>query len=223
MSVKTTLNGTMALNRRGLLKTAGATAALLAAPRLGLRPAQAGNPIEIIHWSWLAASDGEVWAKMIANFNEAHKDKGVQIKMEVVPEEQYVTKVLAAVATGKAPDFGWGTAGKGAQLARDEVVVPLDDLATKAGLDIADFSASSITAARYPKYDNKMFMIPMDLMSLQPEINLDHVKEAGLDAEKPPVDGATLIDWAKAMTKREGDKVTRSGIMMTGSGVQPSG
>ena len=222
MSVKTTLNGTMALNRRGLLKTAGATAALLAAPRLGLRPAQAGNPIEIIHWSWLAASDGEIWAKMIANFNEAHKDKGVQIKMEVVPEEQYVTKVLAAVATGKAPDFGWGTAGKGAQLARDEVVVPLDDLATKAGLDIADFSASSITAARYPKYDNKMFMIPMDLMSLQPEINLDHVKEAGLDAEKPPVDGATLIDWAKAMTKREGDKVTRSGIMMTGSGVQPT-
>ncbi|TMJ40052.1 MAG: extracellular solute-binding protein [Alphaproteobacteria bacterium] len=222
MSVKTTLNGTTALNRRGLLKTAGATAALLAAPRLGLRPAQAGNPIEIMHWSWLAASDGEVWAKMIANFNEAHKDKGVQIKMEVVPEEQYVTKVLAAVATGKAPDFGWGTAGKGAQLARDEVVVPLDDLATKAGLDIADFSASSITAARYPKYDNKMFMIPMDLMSLQPEINLDHVKEAGLDAEKPPVDGATLIDWAKAMTKREGDKVTRSGIMMTGSGVQPT-
>ena len=222
MSAKATLYGTSALNRRGLLKTAGAAAALIAAPRLGIRRAQAGNPIEIVHWSWLAASDGEVWAKMIANFNEAHKDKGVQIKMEVVPEEQYVTKVLAAVATGKAPDFGWGTAGKGAQLARDEVVVPLDDLAAKAGLDIADFSASSIAASRYPKYDNKMFMVPMDLMSLQPEINIDHVKEAGLDPEKPPVDGATLIDWAKAMTKREGDKVIRSGIMMTGSGVQPT-
>jgi multiple sugar transport system substrate-binding protein len=219
MSATATFNATPGMSRRTLLKSASVAAAVLAAPRLSL---SAGNPIEIIHWSWLAASDGEVWAKMIANFNEAHKDKGIQIKMEVVPEEQYVTKVLAAAATGKAPDFGWGTAGKGAQLARDEVVIPLDDLAAKAGLDIADFSASSITAARYPKYDNKMFMIPMDLMSLQPEINLDHVKEAGLDPEKPPVDGATLLDWAKAMTKRDGDKVTRSGIMMTGSGVQPT-
>ena len=216
-----TLRKAPALNRRGLLKT-GAAAAVLAVPGLATRRARAGNPIEIIHWSWLAASDGEVWAKMIAAFNETHKDKGIQIKMEVVPEEQYVTKVLAAAATGKAPDFGWGTAGKGAQLARDEVVVPLDDLAGKVGLDLADFSAYSVTAARYPKYDNKIFMIPMDLMSLQPEINLDHVKEAGLDASQPPLDGATLLDWAKAMSKREGDKVTRSGIMMTGSGVQPT-
>ena len=77
-------------------------------------------------------------------------------------------------------------------------------------------------SSRYPKYDNKLFMIPMDLMSLQPEVNLDIVKEAGLDPEKFPTDGDTLIEWAKAMTKRDGDKVTRSGIMMTGSGVQPT-
>ena len=42
---------------------------------------------------------------MIDDFNEAHKDKGVQIKMEVVPEEQYVTKVLAAV--GDRPGAGF--------------------------------------------------------------------------------------------------------------------
>ena len=126
---------------------------------------------------------------MISAFNDAHKDKGVQIRMELVPEEQYVTKVLAASATGKAPDFGWGTAGKAAGMARDEVTVPLDDLAKQVGLDLADFSESSLTASRYPKYDNKLFMIPMDLMSLQPEINLDIAKEAGLDPDKPPTDG----------------------------------
>ena len=219
---KTTLSGLPALNRRGLLKSAGAAAALLAVPQIAARRASAGNPIEIIHWSWLAASDGEVWAKMIAAFNEAHKDKGVQIKMELVPEEQYVTKVLAATASGIAPDFGWGTAGKAAQLARDEVIVPLDDLVAKTGLDIADFSATSVSASRYPKYGNKIFMIPMDGMSLQPEINLDHVKEAGLDPDKLPMDGKALLEWAAAMTKREGEKVTRSGIMMTGSGVQPT-
>ncbi|MCB1493292.1 MAG: extracellular solute-binding protein, partial [Rhodobiaceae bacterium] len=209
--------------RRRLLKVSGsAAAAALATPYLGIGRVFAANPVEIVHWSWLAASDGEVWGKMIDSFNDAHKDKGVQIRMELVPEEQYTTKVLAAAATGRAPDFGWGTAGKGAQLARDNVTVALDDLITESGLDLADFSASSVKASRYPKYDNAMFMIPMDLMSLQPEINLDHVAEAGLDASAPPKTGAELIEWGKAMTKRDGDTVTRSGIMMTGSGVQPT-
>lgn len=200
---------------------AGATAIVAAAPFALARPALA-QPIEIVHWSWLAASDGEVWAEMIDAFNAAHKSSGVQIRMELVPEEQYVTKVLAAVATGQAPDFGWGTAGKGAALARDEVIVPLDDAAKQVGLDLADFSAASITASRYPKYGNGLFMVPMDLMSLQPLINLDIAKEAGLDGSKPPTDLASLMEWAQAMTKREGGKVTRSGILMTGSAVQPT-
>jgi ABC-type glycerol-3-phosphate transport system substrate-binding protein len=208
-------------SRRKFLRTASATA--LAAPMMAYTKKFAiGATTEIVHWSWLAASDGEVWGKMIDNFNDAHKDKGIQIKIELIPEEQYVTKVLASVATGRAPDFGWGTAGKGAQLARDGVTVPLDDVIKNGGLDLDDFTDLSVNASRYPKYGNQMFMIPMDLMSLQPEINTDHVKEAGLDMSKPPQDGATLIEWAKAMTRRDGDKVTRSGIMMTGSGVQPT-
>ncbi|MFL5258201.1 MAG: extracellular solute-binding protein [Hyphomicrobiales bacterium] len=208
------------LSRRAFAKAAGAAALASSFPMPFVRTASAAA--ELVHWSWLAASDGEVWAQMIQSFNDAHKDKGVQIKMEVVPEDQYNTKILAAAASGQAPDFGWGTAGQRAQWASDGVIIPLDDLAAKAGLDIADFSEFSVQSARYPKYENKLFMIPMDLMSLQPEVNLDHVKEAGLDPEKFPEDGATLLDWAKAMTKRDGDKVTRSGIMMTGSGVQPT-
>jgi multiple sugar transport system substrate-binding protein len=211
------------LSRRQFAKAAATTAAVAAiGPIARIKRVHAANPIEINHWSWLAASDGEVWAQMIQSFNDAHKDKGVQIKMEVVPEEQYNTKILAAAATGTAPDFGWGTAGQRAQWAKDGVIVPLDDLAKGGGLDLADFSEFSLKQSRYPKYDNKLFMIPMDLMSLQPEVNLDHLKEAGLKPEDFPKDGATLIEWAKALTKTEGDKVTRSGIMMTGSGVQPT-
>lgn len=210
-------------SRRRFLKQVGvATGAVLATPWLGNRVFAYNKPIEIVHWSWLAASDGEVWAQMIKNFNDAHTDKGIQIRMELVPEEQYATKVLTAAATGQAPDFGWGTAGKAAQLAKDGVIMPLDDLITASGLDLADFSESSVKAARYPKYDNKMFMVPMDLMSLQPLLNLDHVAAAGLDASAMPTDEASLMAWAQAMTQREGDKVTRSGIMMTGSGVQPT-
>ena len=71
-------------------------------------------------------------------------------------------------------------------MAKDLVTVPLDKLNAQSGLDLADFSESSIKAARYPKYDNQIFMIPMDLMSLQPEINVDHVIAVGLDPNSPP-------------------------------------
>jgi len=211
------------ISRRKLLQTTAATAAAgLAAPYLGPVSARAADGYEIVHWSWLSASDGEIWAQMIDNFNEAHKDKGVQIRIELVPYDQYTTKVLAATATGRAPDFGWGTAGTGAALARDGVTVALDDLVGEVGLDIDDFDPKSIKAARYPKYGNSIYMIPMDLMSLQPEINLDHVAEAGLDPDSPPATGEDLIEWGLAMTKHDGDTVTRSGILMTGSGVQPT-
>jgi ABC-type glycerol-3-phosphate transport system substrate-binding protein len=211
------------IGRRTFLKTAGAlTGAAVATPFLTKTAFAAKKPIELVHWSWLAASDGEVWADVIKSFNDAHQDKGIQIKMEVVPEEQYTTKVLTAAATGQAPDVGWGTAGKGAQLAKEKVTVPLDKLIASSGLDLSDFSETSIKASRYPKYDNQIFMVPMDLMSLQPEINIDHVLAAGLDPNAPPKTGEELIAWGKKMTQIADGKVTRSGIMMTGSGVQPT-
>ncbi|MCI0397448.1 MAG: extracellular solute-binding protein [Chloroflexi bacterium] len=180
------------------------------------------QPIELIHWSWLTASDGEVWAQMINDFNEAYQDKGIQIKMDVIGYDEFNTKVLAGVAAGQAPDFGWGGGGLRAQWIKDGALVPLDDLVAKVGLDLSDFTEQSLKGARYPKFDNKLFLIPMDAMSLQMEVNTDHVKEAGLDISKPPDSNEDLLEWAKAMTRLEGDKVVRSGILMTGSGVQPT-
>lgn len=180
------------------------------------------KPIELTHWSWLTASDGEVWAQMINDFNAAYKDKGIQIKLDVIGFDEFNTKVLAGVATGQAPDFGWGGGNQRSQWIKDGVLVPMDELVTKVGLDLSDFTEQSLKGSRYPKFDNKLFMVPMDAMSEAMEINTDHVKEAGLDISKPPKTGDELLEWAKAMTKLEGNKVVRSGIMMTGSGVQPT-
>ena len=127
------------LTRREAAKLAGATALVSAISMPWVRRASAAT--EINHWSWLAASDGEVWAQMIKDFNAANKD--VQIKMDLVPEDQYTTKILTAAAAGKAPDFGWGTAGQRAQWAADGVIQPLNDLAKKVGLDLGDFSEFS--------------------------------------------------------------------------------
>ncbi len=198
------------------------TAAGVALAASGLRVPAIAATTEIVHWSWLQASDGEVWTRMIDAYNDAHKDKGTRIRMELVPEEQYRTKVLAAAASGSAPDFGWGTAGKDAELAKSGVTVPLDALAKQAGLDTADFSANSLAASKYPKIGPDLHMVPMDMMCLQPLLNVDHAHAAGLDPAAPPTDQASLLDWAAKLTKRSGDTITQSGILMTGTGLQPA-
>ncbi len=211
---------TTGMTRRGLIRTAGATAIAAGFPMPFIRRAAAAT--EIIHWSPLAASDGEVWGQMIAAFNEAHKDKGVQIKMEMIPWDDYTTKVLAAAAAGAAPDFGWNTDPR-PSFVRDGLLVPLDDLAKTSGLDLADFSEFSLSKSKFPNHGgDTLYQVPLDLMCIVPEINTAHVTEAGLKIEDWPDTGEKLIEWAKAMTRMEGDKVVRSGIMMTGSGVQPT-
>jgi ABC-type glycerol-3-phosphate transport system substrate-binding protein len=182
-------------------------------------PATGGKTTEIVHWSWLTASDGEVWQQMIDSFNTANQDKGLQIAMEVVPDDQYGTKVLSSAATGNAPDFGWGTAGLRADWVKKGVVVPMDDLVKQVGLDLTDFNDLSIQRS---KYGGKLAMVPMDIMCLQVLLNVDHAQAAGLDPSKPPEDGDTLMTWADKLTQRSGDNVTRSGWLMTGAGVQPT-
>ncbi len=216
------------ITRREALKLAGAGAAAGmagggAARRVSARTRAARQDVhEIIHWSWLTASDGEVWQRMIDAFNEAHADQGVQIRMEVVPDDQYGTKVLSSAAVGQAPDFGWGTAGLRADWIDKGVVQPLDDLAAAVELDLADFTEHALQSSRYPTYEDKLYMVPMDAMSLQVLLNLDHAAEAGLDSASPPQTGDELLEWAEKMTVRDGDTVNRSGFLMTGAGVQPS-
>src|SRR5690348_16925952 len=132
------------MNRRTALKVIGGVAGAVAARRVIGIPAVIGKDLELVHWSWLTASDGEIWKQMIDNLNAANKGKGFQVRMEVVPDDQYGTKVLSSAATGNAPDFGWGTAGLRADWVKKGVVLPLDDLFKKARFNLGDFTVQSL-------------------------------------------------------------------------------
>ncbi|MDF0599698.1 hypothetical protein P1J78_03030 [Psychromarinibacter sp. C21-152] len=67
------------------------------------------RPVELVHWSWLTASDGYVWARQIDAFNEAHKDKGERIKLEVVPLEQGIAP--PSPRQGRPPMLASGQVG----------------------------------------------------------------------------------------------------------------
>jgi ABC-type glycerol-3-phosphate transport system substrate-binding protein len=123
---------------------------------------------------------------------------------------------MSAVSVGQGPDFGWAlpAAGLEADWVQNKAVVPLDDLAQKVGLDLGDFVPAALDTCRYPAFGGQLYEIPLDVMTMAIEVNTDHAEEAGLDISNPPQTGEELIEWAEAMTVREGDKVVRSGLMM---------
>jgi multiple sugar transport system substrate-binding protein len=179
-------------------------------------PAQGGKVVEINHWHTLTASDADVWGQALDNFNNANASQNVKITYQVIPDDQFGTKLLAASTTGEAPDFSWAEGYGRRDWVNKGVVLPIDDLVKQAGLDLTDFTDQGIKGAMY---DGKLYGVPMDSLSFQMLVNNDHAKAAGLEETKPPADGDQLLDWARKMTQKSGDTVTRSGFLMTGSGL----
>jgi ABC-type glycerol-3-phosphate transport system substrate-binding protein len=183
------------------------------APAATSAPAS-GPEVKLSHWSSLTASDAEIWDKVITSANQANTGK-FQIAKETIPGDQIDVKILAGVASGSAPDFGWTDAGLRLGMVKKGVIVPQDDVLKGVGLDFTDFTEGTIDQT---KYDGKIYLTPLDAMSWQMHINTQHAQDAGLDVSKPPATGDELLTWADKMTKREGNKVTRSGFLMIGSG-----
>lgn len=207
------------------IATAGVALAACAAPTAPAQPAAegeaapAGEMYVINHWSWLGASDAAVWDEVIANFNEANAENGMQIEKLDVPSSEYDTKVVAAAAAGQAPDFGWSDGGEHANFIEDGVIIALDGHLSDAGLDWNDFTELSLADCSYPQFGEGLYHLPMDAMTWQMLLNLDHAEEAGLDPASPPSTNEELIEWAKAMTVMDGDTMVRSGFLMTGGGL----
>ena len=62
--------------------------------------------------------------------------------------------------------------------------------------------------------DRSVYAVPFHNSTPLLYVNADHFKEAGLDPDKLPQTWDELAAAAMKLTKREGDKVTRWGIMI---------
>lgn len=187
------------------------------APEATSADTTAAEQYELLNWHPLSASDGDAWAALVEEFNAAHSDQGVSILQEVVTEG-LGTKILTSFAAGTPPDFGY-VAGVNVDFVQKGVITELDDLMESAGLNYSDFFEQRLEDSRY---QGKLFVLPIDAVSLQMLINSDHAEEAGLDLASPPQTGEEVVDWALQMTQRDGETVTRSGFLLTGSGTLPS-
>ncbi|MBV9078501.1 MAG: ABC transporter substrate-binding protein [Methylobacteriaceae bacterium] len=198
--------------RWGWLKGAGAAAFALALA--GAAPARAATEIELF---FPVPVDGQLardMSTMIKEFNE----KNPEIKATPVYTGSYdetLIKTRAAIRAGKPPAAVIMSANFLTDLAIEGEIQPLE----------AQIEADGTTPKRFMDQfwpalhgnaivNGKVYGVPFHNSTPLLYYNADHFKEVGLDPDKPPQNWDELLAAAKKLTKREGDRVTRWGIMM---------
>ena len=176
--------------------------------------AQAATEIELF---FPVPVDGQLardMATMIKEFNDTHPD----IKATPVYTGSYdetLIKTRAAIKAGKPPAAVIMSANFLTDLKIEGDIAPLDDLIEASGTTPEKFMSQFFPALHgNAVLDRHVYGVPFHNSTPLLYYNVDHFKEAGLDPDKPPRTWSDLVAAAKKLTRREGDRVTRWGIMM---------
>lgn len=159
---------------------------------------------------WRAGTDAQenaYWKRVISEFEASHP--GVKIELSEAPfGNDMETKLNAAYASGTSPDVLSYTLASVAQRASLGQYEPLDGyLSTWDGrsdmmeniLDTGTYNGSLYGVGFIP--DPRVLLWRKDLF-----------KEAGLDPEKPPGSWEELADYARKLTKKDGNTTTLAGF-----------
>lgn len=151
--------------------------------------------------------------RLTGEFNKANPD----IKVTAVYTGSYDEtdiKTRAAIKAGRPPAAVIMSANFVTQYVINDEVEPFDSLIEADGKApkafMADFWPALLGNAMV---NGKVYGVPFHNSTPLLYYNVKHFEEAGLDPNKPPQTWEELADAAKKLTKREGGKITRYGIM----------
>ena len=144
---------------------------------------------------------------VVPEFEESHD--GVTVEVEFVDWGDLSTRLSTAFAGGTAPDvFGHGNAAAagfadaGRVLNLDEYIASLDD-AEREDMVLLD----------HGKVDGSQYIVPLRGFGQLLAYRTDLLDEAGID--EAPANWADLREAAEQLTVRDGDQITRSGVIIT--------
>jgi sn-glycerol 3-phosphate transport system substrate-binding protein len=151
---------------------------------------------------------------MVKEFNEKHPAiKAVPVYTGSYDET--LIKTRAAMKAGKPPAAVIMSANFIVDLKIENELTNLDALIKADGSTNEAFMGQFFPALHANAVlDRSVYAVPFHNSTPLLYINAEHFKEAGLDPDKPPRTWDELSAAAKALTKREGEKVTRWGLMI---------
>ncbi|SED31171.1 carbohydrate ABC transporter substrate-binding protein, CUT1 family [Rhizobiales bacterium GAS188] len=154
---------------------------------------------------------------LVARFNKENPDIEVTAAYTGTYDDTDL-KTRAAIKAGKPPAVSLMSANFITQYHIDDLAEPFDPLVVAEGKTPDAFMNQFWPAlSGNARVDGKIYGVPFHNSTPLLYYNVEHFKEAGLDPDKPPVTWADWVEDAKKLTKRDGDKTSRYGLMISGT------
>ncbi len=167
--------------RLAVLLLAGALAASLGGCASGQTPAS-DEKVRLSYGIWDASAEPAM-KQIAAAFTKEHPN--VSVEVQVIPWEQYWTKLQTAATSGSAPDVFWMSPVNFQLYASNGVLAPFDNP------DTEPYPAVLVDAATY---DGKVYGLPKDVSTIGVYYNTELFDAAGLAY---PSAGWTWDDYLK--------------------------
>lgn len=177
-----------------------AVAATVCGCRTQHTPGPGARVITLDFWNGFTGPDGVTMERVVRRFNR--ENRGIRVRMQIIPWNTYYDKVTLGLAYGGAPDVFILHASRLPEYADSEAISVVDDLVKTGGLSASDFAPRSWAAARWK---GRQCAIPLDCHPVGLYYNAELFRKAGIvDSEgrpKPPRDLAEFIGAAKKLTR----------------------
>jgi sn-glycerol 3-phosphate transport system substrate-binding protein len=199
------------MKRRTLL------AAIVLALAGGFAPtAQAQMKLQFYYPVGVAGPLARIIDGYVQEWNKTHP----QIQVEPVFAGSYTeayAKTLAAIQAGTPPDVAIMLSQNLNDILLQDIVIALDELiaADAAQVKMDDFFPAFMLNS---KQGGKVWSIPFQRSTPVMYYNKEAFKEVGLDPSKPPQTWTEMVAAAKKLTKQEGGRTTRWGLMIPSGG-----
>lgn len=130
---------------------------------------------KITFWAPFSGGDGDIMKQLVADFNA--QSETTEVEFLIFKSEEYYTKLLAAMTTDSAPTVAINHITRIKEYVEDELLLPLDDYASEAGVEWSGFTGRLQEAA---KVDGSYYAMPMDTHLLLMHFNKDLLEEIGM-------------------------------------------
>ena len=146
---------------------------------------------------WADESDLAMWNKGIEAFEADHPN--VTITLESTAWGEYWTKLNTQVATGSQADIIGMVSMYSQQYIKDGALLDFSELAKKDGTDLSVYWENIMLA--YQDQNGGIYCLPYDLSTLLMEVNVDKLKEAGVEYNPDGYTREEFLEVCKKLTK----------------------
>ena len=151
---------------------------------------------KVTFWNSFTGSDATELKVLVNQFNTENKGK-YEVDMNVMTSDAYTQKLPVSLATSTGPDIMAIGPNDVITYANKGTICSIDDIFKETGLEKSDIED---TALNFCKVNDKLYGLPLEVMSNYLYWNKDLFKAAGLDPDKAPSTLTELVADAIKLT-----------------------